>query len=191
MTNSGRANARMRNLLLFGLAAVALTVLPPFLPLPPTVAGLLPVIGRFGLAFTLVGLVLSFLTLNAHLPGERGEPVSARRNDPATSQLPVAARAMVARLCSQLDALAALVAGNPVMTEAAFTIGEMRATYLPATIDAYLAIPALQRPQHAAHLMEQLQLLETAAADLAERCASDRGTALHVNGRFLADRFRR
>lgn len=181
----------MRNLLLFGLAAVALTVLPPFLPLPPAVAGSLPVAGRFGLAITLAGLILWFVTLGAERPGERGVPVSARGKDPATAQLPAGARAAVARLCSQLDALAALVAGNPVLTEAAFTIGEMRATYLPATIDAYLAIPPLQRPHHAAHLMEQLQLLEAAAADLAERCASDCSTALHVNGRFLADRFRR
>jgi hypothetical protein len=190
MTRSHGANTRMRNLLAFGLAAVALTVLPPLVPMPFPVWAFLPVVGRLGLAITLTGLVLWFVTLGAEALGERGAP-DPQFEPLATAHLPPAAQAIVARVSAQLDALSALVAANPVMTDTAFTIAEMRRNYLPSTIAAYSAIPPFRRGGHTVQFLEQLRLLEATVNDLSERTANDGSTALDVNGRFLTDRFPR
>jgi hypothetical protein len=171
----------MRNLLLFGVVSAVCTVLPLH-----GFWGYVPDAGRLGLAVTLIALLPRLLSLGeaSHIGHER---TRARR--PVEESLPRTAREIIDHIDEQLDALAAPHFAAPVMTEDTFAVAEMRTRYLPSTIDAYLAIPPVSRPDHAERFISQLRLLDAAAGDLLQKAALGRAAELDVNGRFLAGRF--
>jgi hypothetical protein len=201
MTHSND-NAPNQNLLIFGVAAVALTIVPPGIlaVLPgsdPThsialvlaVLRYMPDIGSVGLAITIVGLAPWLLTLGgtSHNDGGRSNRVSGDERS-AEALLPEEARKIVEHIHARLEMLGALPA-PPIMTEESFTITEMRTRYLPSTIDAYLAVSPSIRSQYTPHVVSQLRVLDAAVRDVMEKAVPSSAAALDRNGRFLEQRF--
>ncbi|MDQ2679963.1 MAG: hypothetical protein M3Y21_02920 [Candidatus Eremiobacteraeota bacterium] len=80
--------------------------------------------------------------------------------------------------------------------DAAFSLRQTRANYLPQTVAAYLAVPVSQRDSpdsdgHTAHdqLLEQLSVLDRATKRDLESVSRQKRNELAVNARFLAERF--
>lgn len=80
--------------------------------------------------------------------------------------------------------------------EAAFSLRQTRASYLPQTVAAYLAVPKSQREvadesgrTAQSQLMEQLSVLERATKGDLEVLAKRKRSDLAINARFLAERF--
>lgn len=84
-------------------------------------------------------------------------------------------------------------------TDAEVTLRRTATSYLPDTINAFLALPADWRTEHrfangsspADELLGQLRVIETAVESIRSALVTDDAQALQVNGRFLEDRFGR
>lgn len=109
--------------------------------------------------------------------------------------LPAQAQACVDRILALLDEAQGLELDDE-SNEDAYALRMMRERYLPETLDAYERIPpALHQSPDASsgrtpddQLLEQLTILERAAAQRLVRLAEHGRMNLSANGRFLVDR---
>ncbi|UBV44674.1 hypothetical protein LAJ19_16040 (plasmid) [Deinococcus taeanensis] len=82
--------------------------------------------------------------------------------------------------------------------QGAYLVRETALSYLPTTVESYLALPSVYARLHrrpdgrtpAQALTEQLALLARVMGQVVEELASDDAAALEMHGRFLEDRFR-
>ncbi|MFC4243922.1 hypothetical protein ACFOYW_11095 [Gryllotalpicola reticulitermitis] len=109
-------------------------------------------------------------------------------------QVPEAAVGAVQRIADAIrEALPRVAQG----TDADFTLRRAATTYLPDTLNGFLALPEDWRAQHrfangssaADELIGQLGVIETAVESIRSAALNDDAEALRVNGRFLEDRF--
>ncbi len=108
--------------------------------------------------------------------------------------LPPSAQALIRSIEAAIDEALPLL--GDTSGDSAFSVRQTRASYLPQTVGAYLAIPESQRslPDESGataenQLMEQLSVLDRAVKRDLEELAQRKRTALAVNARFLAERF--
>lgn len=104
--------------------------------------------------------------------------------------LPVVARATVARIEALLDEARALPGLAASADESAYSLRETERSYLPETLRAYFAIPPSQRDDATRALVEkQLLQLERATASRLAAYAETQRLALQSNGAFFDARF--
>jgi hypothetical protein len=187
--------------MLFGSVAIAFTALPALIltafPVMDAnsltfVLGLLDdmaSLGRLGLAVALIGLMLWFVTRKMNSYDDVFIDLVPKNDCALELNLPPAALTIIAHIDGQLDALTTSAPADSMTTEDAFTIAEVRTRYLPATIDAYLAIQPFCRMQYAPRFIDQLRLVAEAVTDLTENPGCNRAVELEVNGRLLEHRF--
>ncbi|MEO6912488.1 MAG: hypothetical protein ABI182_00530 [Candidatus Baltobacteraceae bacterium] len=111
-------------------------------------------------------------------------------------ELPPSAQTLARGIEATIDEALPLLGDQSDTGEAAFSLRQTRADYLPQTIAAYLAVPVSQRGTAdesggtaESNLMEQLSILDRAVKRDLEILGQRKRTDLAVNARFLAERF--
>lgn len=111
-------------------------------------------------------------------------------------QLPPDAAARVSRIEALLDEADRVLGAGGMLDEAAYSLRETRARYLPDTLRAYLDIPPSLRGERDPAgrtpdelLVAQLDHLERATAQRLRELAARRTENIAANGAFLTERF--
>jgi hypothetical protein len=112
-------------------------------------------------------------------------------------RVPVPVEARVRRITATIGDALPFVDALPPGGRARFSLARTATDYLPATLDAYLALPRAYAEQEvvvdgktaAALLCDQLDLLVAQLDDVVDAMHRADADRLLVNGRFLGDRF--
>ncbi|MGA2395658.1 MAG: hypothetical protein ABSH03_20145 [Candidatus Lustribacter sp.] len=111
-------------------------------------------------------------------------------------QLPPDAAARISRIEALLDEAERALGAGGALDEAAYSLRETRARYLPDTLRAYLDVPPSLRGERDAGgrtpdelLVAQLDHLERATAQRLRELAARRTESIAANGAFLTERF--
>ena len=111
-------------------------------------------------------------------------------------QLPPDAAARISRIEALLDEADRVLGDGGALDEAAYSLRETRARYLPDTLRAYLDVPPSLRGERDAGgrtpdelLVAQLDHLERATAARLRELAARRTEGIAANGAFLTERF--
>lgn len=111
-------------------------------------------------------------------------------------QLPPDAAARVSRIEALLDEAERVLGAGGMLDEAAYSLRETRARYLPDTLRAYLDVPPSLRGERDPAgrtpdelLVAQLDHLERATAQRLRELAARRTENIAANGAFLTERF--
>jgi hypothetical protein len=109
-------------------------------------------------------------------------------------QLPADAAARISRIEALLDEAERVLGEGGALDEAAYSLRETRARYLPDTLRAYLDVPPSLRGERDGRtpdelLVAQLDHLERATAARLRELAARRTEGIAANGAFLTERF--
>jgi hypothetical protein len=129
--------------------------------------------------------------------GDTVVPLQAVLEEPPQRQLPPAAQRQVDEIVRKVDDLLRMADRFPAGSRNLYVLQRTKTDYLPATVDAYLALT----PDYAARavtpdgrtptqlLQDQLQILDTKVDEISEDLQRDNVERLLANGRFLEEHF--
>ncbi len=126
-------------------------------------------------------------------------PIQTVLEEPPPRQLPAAAQRQVDQILRKVDDLLRMADRFPAGSRNLYVLQRTKAEYLPATVDAYLALtpdyaeravtPDGRTPTQL--LQDQLRILDTKVDEISEDLQRDNVERLLANGRFLEEHFGR